>query len=383
MEALELTEELRVAQNETTAGVHEISEIPTPAAVVDLARMAANLDRMAEYVTRHGLQLRPHTKTHKSPELTVEQLRRGAVGVTVATVREAEVMSSVAENILLAHPPVGSRKAERLAALPANVHTTTALDSEEALDAAARAASAAGRTIDVLVELDLGMHRVGIAEPAAAVALAQRVVERQDIEFRGLMFYPGHIREPVSEQGPALERLRADVQRFLSAFQDAGLHTPIVSGGSTPAAFASHEIPGLTEIRPGTYIFNDRTTAVIGACAWEDCAYTVLATVVSTAVAGQAVVDAGSKALSREELRGRTQGFGALLDRPDVVVKALSEEHGLVDLSATRWRPRVGDRVRIVPNHVCVSVNLHPRVWGLHGDEVRSSWPVVARGWSA
>src|SRR5690606_22170382 len=115
---------------------------------------------------------------------------------------------------------------------------------------------------------------------------------------------------------------------------------------------------------------------------WRDCAYTVLATVVSTAVAGQAVVDAGSKALFREELRGADwPGFGALLDRPDVHVKGLSEEHGLLDLSHTDWRPRVGDRVRIVPNHVCVSVNLHATVHGLRGDRIERSWPVAARGW--
>jgi D-serine deaminase-like pyridoxal phosphate-dependent protein len=155
-----------------------------------------------------------------------------------------------------------------------------------------------------------------------------------------------------------------------------------VSGGSTPAAFGSDRVDGLTEIRPGTYIFNDRTTAVIGACRMEDCAYTVLATVVSTAVPGQAVVDAGSKALSREDIRGGdAPGFGALLDQPDVAVKGLSEEHGILDLSRTDWRPRVGDRVRIVPNHVCVSVNLHDRLWGVRAGCIETCWPIRARNW--
>src|SRR5690606_29142862 len=157
-----------------------------------------------------------------------------------------------------------------------------------------------------------------------------------------------------------LRRLAADLAALIDRLADAGLPPTVVSGGSTPTAFGSDRIPGLTEIRPGTYIFNDRTTAVIGACEWDDCAYTVLATVVSTAVPGQAVVDAGSKALSREELRApNATGFGALLDRPEVQVRALSEEHGILDLSQTDWRPRIGDLVRIVPNHVCVSVNLH------------------------
>jgi D-serine deaminase-like pyridoxal phosphate-dependent protein len=153
-----------------------------------------------------------------------------------------------------------------------------------------------------------------------------------------------------------------------------------VSGGSTPTFWRSHEIAGITEVRPGTNIFNDRTTAEIGACAWDENAYSVLATVVSVSVPGQAVVDAGSKALAKEEIRADTVGYGALLDRPDVVVKSVSEEHGLLDLSGTDWRPRVGERVRIVPNHVCVSVNLHERLYGVRGDEVAEVWDVAARG---
>jgi D-serine deaminase-like pyridoxal phosphate-dependent protein len=360
-----------------------LHDIPTPAAVVDLARMSANLDRMADYSARHALALRPHTKTHKSPEMAKEQLRRGAAGVTVATLREAEVMATVAHDILLAYPPVGPGKIERLLALPEDVRVTVALDSREVLEMVASAAAAAGREIGVLVELDVGMRRVGIGDPVEASTLARRACDRAAVEYRGITFYPGHIREPVSQQSPALGRLKGDLARFLEIFERDGVTPVIVSGGSTPTAFASHQLDALTEIRPGTYIFNDRTTAEVGACAWEDCAYTVLATVVSTAVPGQAVVDAGSKALTREELRApEAAGFGALVDRRDVVVKALSEEHGLLDLSRTEWRPRIGDRVRIVPNHVCVSVNMHARVWGIEGDQVRESWEVAARGWT-
>lgn len=360
----------------------KLEEVPTPAAVVDLDRMEANLDRMARYTSEAGLALRPHTKTHKSPQLAREQLRRGAVGITVATVREAEVLSSVADDILLAYPPVGPHKLERLLGLPDHVQLTVAVDSTEALNLLGRAARERSRNIRVLVEIDAGMHRVGIADPTAAAALASTVQDHPNLSFAGLLFYPGHIREHVEAQTPALGRLAATVQNHLDALQRAGLSAGVVSGGSTPAAFGSHRIPGVTEIRPGTYIFNDRTTAAIGACDWADCAYTVLATVVSTSVSGQAVVDAGSKALSRDDIRGAdAPGFGALLHRPDVVVKALSEEHGLLDLSHTSWRPRVGDYVRIVPNHVCVSVNLIGRVWGVRGHTVETWWDAIARGW--
>lgn len=374
------------AQRATAAGQattpRSLASLLTPAAVVDLDRMEANLDRMAAYVSEHGLGLRPHTKTHKSPLLAAQQMQRGAIGLTVAQLHEALVMGEAADDILLAHPPVGEPKLARLIALPAHLRITVALDSRDALEPLAAAAAAAAREIGVLVELDLGMHRVGIPDPHAAAELCELCTRLDGVRWRGIMFYPGHIREHVSEQDAALENVDGQLQHVLAILHERGLDPEIVSAGSTPAAFASHRIRGLTEIRPGTYIFNDRTTAEIGACAWDDCAYTVLATVISTAVPGQAVIDAGSKALFREEIRGsNAAGFGALLDRPDVVVKGMSEEHGLLDLSNTDWRPRVGDRVRVVPNHVCVSVNLHDRVWGVRGDRIETSWPVVARGW--
>ena len=171
------------------------------------------------------------------------------------------------------------------------------------------------------------------------------------------------------------------VEQFVEALSAAGCRPAVVSGGSTPALYSSHLVTGTTEIRPGTYIYNDRTTAEVGACAPEDCALTILATVVSTAVPGQAVIDAGTKALGREPMRGAdASGYGALLDHPDVSVKAMSEEHGMLDVSRTGWKPAVGDRVRVVPNHVCVSVHLHEAVYAIRGDRVLDRWPVTARG---
>ena len=172
------------------------------------------------------------------------------------------------------------------------------------------------------------------------------------------MFYPGHVRSRVSEQTASLRALSATLGETLETLERSGLPAGVVSGGSTPAAWRMHEVAGVTEVRPGTYVYNDRVTAALGACDWDDCALTVLATVVSTAVPGQAVIDAGSKALGREPLpappnaAGGDPGYGALLDRPEVVVRSMSEEHGILDLSATSWRPAIGDQVRVVPNHV-------------------------------
>ena len=361
-----------------------LDELETPAPVVDLTRMERNLDRMAAYAADHAVALRPHIKTHKTPWLAAEQLRRGAIGVTCATPREAEVMSEVADDVLLAYPAVGSLKARRIAALPRDVHLTVALDSARAADDLADAAREAGRRVGVLVECDMGMRRVGVQTPDDAVALVRHIAGRPELEYAGMTFYPGHIREPVDQQGRALKELNERLGRTLDALKRAHVEPRVVSGGSTPTATRTQEIAGVTEIRPGTYIFNDRTTAAIGACAADDCALTVLATVVSTAVPGQAVIDAGTKSLGREPMRGAEgDGFGAILGREDVTVRAMSEEHGLLDLSKSDWRPTVGDRVRVIPNHVCIVVHLFDTVHGLRGTSVESSWAVAARGRAA
>ena len=362
-------------------GALPLDALETPALVVDLARMERNLDRAAAYAASHGLALRPHVKTHKSPMVATAQLSRGAFGLTCATPFEAEVMSTVCDDLLVAYPPVGAPRARRLAALPPRVRVTVALDSHQAIDELGRAARAARRTIGVYVELDLGMHRVGVPAVEDALALARRADAEPGLEFAGLAFYPGHVREPVGEQEAALRELGASLERALEHFAIAGLPPRVVSGGSTPTLWRTHELPGVTELRPGTYVYNDRTTADIGACGWDDCALTVLATVVSTAVPGQAVVDAGSKALGREPVRGvEGEGFGQLLEHPEVCVARMSEEHGVLDLGRSDWRPRVGERVRVVPNHVCIVVHLNDLVYGLRDGAVVSSWPVAARG---
>ncbi len=371
----------QVSAYQARNGAATIDEIQTPAPVVDVSRLERNLDRMADYARSHDLGLRPHVKTHKTTVIGAAQMRRGAVGLTCATPREMEVMSEVASDLLLAHPPLGG-KVRRLLELPSSVDIVTALDSAEAIDHVASAASAAGRAVRVLVEIDVGMHRVGVATPEEAVALASRVASSDALEYAGICFYPGHIRESVgSEQDAKISKLNDDLADFVSALESAGLSPQIVSGGSTPTSWRTHEMPLVTEFRPGTYVFNDRTTAEIGACDWDDCALTVLATVVSTSVAGQVVIDAGSKALGREPMRGvGGEGFGAVMDHREVLVSAMSEEHGILDLSNSAWRPRVGELVRVIPNHVCIVVHLNDVLFALDGDRVVDEWPVAARG---
>ncbi len=341
-------------------------DVETPVGYVDLGRARANARRVARYASEHGLGWRPHIKTHKSRALARIQLDEGARGLTVATLREAEVMSTLTPNILLAYPPVGEAKLARLLALPPEVDLEVSLDSAEVLDPLAVASARGGRSTAVLVEQDMGLGRTGVQTAEQVVALASRAEELDGASFRGILFYPGHIRMGAASQGPHLSEVADRLLRTLDALEAAGLPPQVVSGGSTPTLWRSHEIDGLTEIRSGSCIFYDREALDVGVASPSDVAYTVLATVVSTAVPGHAVVDAGSKALAKEA-RG-AGGFGVLLDHPEVVLSSLSEEHGVLDLSASEWRPRIGERVRIIPNHVCVSVNLQETLLARRGE---------------
>lgn len=340
--------------------------------------MEKNLAKAAAYCAMHALAWRPHAKTHKSPWIARAQVALGAAGVTVATIREAEEMATAVDDLLLAYPVLSPAAARRLMAVPARL--AVVLDSSEALRIIASAAAEAGRVVDILIEVDVGMRRVGISDTLPLVELAREAATTNGVRFGGIAFYPGHIRAAVDAQSELLASLSGALDGFVDALDTAGFRPRTVSGGSTPTLWRTHELRHVTELRAGTSVFNDRTTAVIGACAWEDCAYSVLATVVSTSMSGQAVIDAGSKAIAKEELRGPAGGYGALLDRPEVVVSNVSEEHGILDLSATAWRPRIGDRVRVVPNHVCVSVNLHERIYAVRNAAPVGSWGVAARG---
>jgi D-serine deaminase-like pyridoxal phosphate-dependent protein len=332
-------------------------------AIVDWDRARANAIRVVEYGRVHGIAWRPHIKTHKSRAVARMQLEAGARGLTVATPREAEVMATVCDDLLLAYPVVGRSKLDRIMGLPESVRLTVGLDSTDALDGIAAASRAVGRTTGILVEADVGMRRVGLATIPEVVGLAAHARDSAGVEYRGVMFYPGHIRAEPSKQDEGIRQVSGFLTELYEALGKEGLEPEIVSGGSTPTLWRSHEMPGLTEIRPGTAIYFDREGLGLGVCEHEQLAYTVLATVVSTSLEGQAVIDAGSKAISKEGRGG--YGFGELYEHPEVRVKATSEEHGVLDLTDSTWRPRVGDRVRVVPNHVCVSVNLQDAIYAL------------------
>lgn len=360
-----------------------ILDLETPALLIDLDRMEANLDRAANYAKDRGLSVRPHTKTHKSPLVARMQLDRGAHGLTVAKVGEAEVMAADSPpGLLVAYPVWGASKWERLARVAGSVPVTVAIDSAEVAVGLQRHASRAGVELAILVEADLGMHRCGLPPGPELVALARAVSMMDSLRLEGVMFYPGHVNLAVKGGEKALVRLAADLEHVLRDFRRSGLPTEVVSGGSTPTLYHSHRLPGQTEIRPGTYVFNDRSQVAMGSCRREDCAATILTTVVSVSRRDAAVIDGGSKTFTSDTMRpfGR-DGFGEVLGMPGVRFRAMNEEHGMLDLSRHTGAPlRVGQKLRIIPNHVCVTVNMHEMAHGFRGETVEASWPVEGRG---
>lgn len=359
-----------------------ISEIDTPALLVDLDIMERNICRVAEYARTHDLRLRPHTKTHKSIAIGRRQLAAGAAGLTVAKVSEAEVML-VAEppDLLIAFPVIGHLKLGRLVEVARKTRLTVALDSVFAARQLSDGARAGQVTCGVLAEVDVGLGRTGVNAGEELLALAQSIERLPHLKLEGIAFYPGHIKDAGEEGEEALARLGRLLESITVDFRHAGMALPIVSGGSTPTLFRSHELPGLNEIRPGTYVFNDGNTVASGACTLADCAASILATVVSTSRKGQIIVDGGSKTFSSDRLPGSPEvTFGHVVDAPRSIFAKMNEEHGYIDVSRAERDFAIGDRLRIIPNHVCTAMNLHETVYGIRGDRVEETWKVEGRG---
>lgn len=359
-----------------------LAELETPALLIDLDIMEANLRKLADYGQKHNLRVRPHTKTHKIPALARRQLDLGAAGLTVAKVGEAEVMlEAQPSNVLVAYPIVGAKKLQRLTQVARKTSVTVSLDSLVVAGQLSEAAKAEGIEIGVLAEVDVGLGRVGVPPGDALIQLIRGIERLPGLRWEGIAFYPGQIKSVDEEGERALKSLGELLDRILGDLRAASLHAKIVSGGSTPTLFHSHRLPAVNEIRPGTYIFNDRNTALTGGCTFDECAASIMVTVVSTAVPGQMIVDGGSKTFSSDrQSAGSEVSFGRLVEAPDAVFTKMNEEHGFIDLHRTARKFDVGDRVHIIPNHVCVAMNLHECVYGIRGGAVEQVWRVAGRG---
>jgi D-serine deaminase-like pyridoxal phosphate-dependent protein len=347
-----------------------IAELDTPCVLIDLDRVEKNLARAQAEADRLGLNLRPHIKTHKLPRLARRQVELGAVGITVQKLGEAEVMADAGlTDIFLPYNIIGPQKLQRLRAVNDRVTLAVTADSPDAV-AGYAASFATGKPLTVLVECDTGLGRCGVQGPAQAVALARQIGLASGLRFGGLMTYP-----PAGDR----ERAEAWLAEAKAMLEAAGFACLVISSGGTPDFWKGQGGSVVTEYRPGTYIYNDRTqVSVHHAAGWDDCALSVLATVVSRPTATRAVLDAGSKALTSD--LGALTGYGRILGYETATLKALSEEHGHVELAAPSDAPRIGETVRIIPNHACVVSNLFDAVHLVSGDRLVETVPVAARG---
>jgi D-serine deaminase-like pyridoxal phosphate-dependent protein len=336
---------------------------------------------MADYVTAHQLRLRPHTKTHKSLHVARLQLSAGASGLTVAKVGEAEIMSQATADLLLAYPTVDTWRCQRAAELAHDTCLRVAVDSRLAIERLSAAARLAHSTIGILIDVDVGFGRTGVQNETDAVALAQAVDQAPGLRLEGILVYTGHVLGPPEMQVRQLQELQIRLDQLLDPWDRHGLCRQIVSGGSTPAAFQSHRLRGLTEIRPGTYVFNDMNTVRGGYCGLNDCAARIHTTVVSTTVAQQVVIDAGSKTLT-SDLCGPApdSGYGHVVEYPEAKIVKLTEEHGQVDVARCRPQPQLGETLTIIPNHICVCVNMQDQFWWQDPHAPPQPLPVDARG---
>ncbi|SDK59982.1 D-TA family PLP-dependent enzyme [Aliiruegeria lutimaris] len=344
--------------------------IDTPAVLVDLDKAEANIRAFQAYADRHGLKVRPHIKTHKLPRLAAYQVAQGAVGITCQKVSEAEAMvvGGEVDDVLITYNILGEKKLRRLRALSERIRLSVVADNlvvAEGLSATFRGAEG---PLDVLVECNTGADRCGVESPEAAAELAKAIEAMPGLRFAGLMTYP-----PIGKPGAVADWLG----RAKALIEAEGIGVPTISSGGSPDIWKAHEMPLATEYRVGTYVYNDGFLVGQGTCAWEDCALTVLATVVSVPAENRAVIDAGSKVLTSDLLG--LEGHGRILGRPDLAIDQLSEEHGRI-VSEGPVGLAVGQRLRIVPNHACVVSNMLDQVELVRGETYLGSTPVAARG---
>jgi D-serine deaminase-like pyridoxal phosphate-dependent protein len=347
-------------------------EFGTPALVIDLDVVATNIARAQAYCDAAGVANRPHIKTHKSPMIAAMQHAGGAKGITCQKVGEAEVMAEAGlDDILISYNIFGTEKTGRLGNILKHKTVTVAADNPTVVAGLPHAAAVAGRSLPVVVECDTGRKRAGVETPGEALELADRIVRSEGLSFAGFMFYPPET---------AMRETQAFLDTVRAGLAARGLPQPaIVSTGGTPNLRNLGKIAGTTEHRAGTCIYNDRMMLRAGMATEADCALNVYATVVSRAAPERGILDAGSKTLTSDP-GGGLDGFGHILEHPEARIGAFAEEHGFLDFSRCNDRPKVGDLVRIIPNHVCVTVNMFDRFIAVRGGNIVGEFPVAARG---
>jgi D-serine deaminase-like pyridoxal phosphate-dependent protein len=381
--------QMRLAQWER---IHRVSmgdvSLPeeTPYVIVDVAKLETNLSRMAHEASSLGVRLRPHIKTHKIPRIARRQVELGADGITVAKMSEAEIMASAGiSDIFVAHPIVVGDKIRRGLELSKSVHLTVGVDSMAGAKTISQVAADEGRVMNVRLEIDTGLRRTGVPLEEA-LELAGRMNRLEGLRLSGIYTYRGAFLD--SSATLDFERAGRDegkvMSRLAKEMRDQGISLGDVSVGSTPTAKTAASGESVTEIRPGTYVFYDRMQVNLGICGFEDCAAVVVATVVSRPSEQLAIIDAGSKTFATD-VQPNTQpldmaGFGHVVGAPEVVLDRLWEEHGTLSLNGEQEGFQVGDKISIIPNHICSTINLHNSVYFRTDEDYLEEVEVPARG---
>jgi D-serine deaminase-like pyridoxal phosphate-dependent protein len=357
-----------------------LEEVDTPALVLELDALERNLKRMADSVAGRGVRLRAHAKTHKCPEIAKRQVAAGAIGVCCQTVSEAEAMVDAGiGDALVTNEVVGPVKLERLAQLAKRARIGVCADDAGNVRALEAAAAAAGATLEVYVEVDVGMRRCGVAPGAPAVALARAITGCGSLRFAGLQAYHGraqHLRS-VAERRAAITRAASAAHQTRKLIESAGISCPAVTGAGTGSYMYEIESGAYDEVQPGSYVFMDADYA---RNEWSpplprfEHALFVLATVMSRPASERAVLDAGLKASSVDS------GMPIVWERPGLQVVRVSDEHGVVEIGQGAAPPELGEKLLLVPGHCDPTVNLYDRFVCVRGDRVEALWPIVARG---
>ena len=361
-----------------------LDEVVTPALVVDHARLLTNVEEMAARARSLGVALRPHAKTHKSPAIAALQREHGATGLTVATLAEAEGFAAEGvDDVVVTAPPVGDWRLDRLVALARRARIRVAVDNPQVVAALDDACRRAGVKIGYLWEVDCGVGRFGTPPGApSADPIAQAVSQTGHASFDGLLTFGGHAYGARDRGGivAAAHDEQNAIAQTVDALAGHGIEAGVRSVGSTPTSHAMESADGITEIRPGNYVFYDATQVALGLVALERCALSVLATVTSRPAPDRLILDSGSKALAAETLSTLTTGFGVVKGHPELRVVRLYEEQAIVHADQPSDIP-VGARLRIVPNHACAAANLHSEMLVVEDEAIVDVWPITTREW--
>ncbi|TMV52906.1 amino acid processing protein [Paenibacillus mesophilus] len=357
-------------------------QLATPAVIVDLNIAESNIGRMAAALRARGIRHRPHIKSHKSVDLARKQMEAGAIGITVAKLSEAEVfVRGGIDDILVAYPIVGRDKLDRFARLHEQARMVATVDSLAVAEGLSEVGMRMQKPVDVLIEIDGGLHRGGVQPGQDALDFARSIRGLPGLRIRGIMGYFGTIyRHPNGpELVEAAKREASVVRATAELLRSDGFDIEIVSSGSSPAALMAEHLDRVTEVRAGNYIFFDASGIGLGLAEERDCALRVIATVVSAPLPGKATIDAGTKTLTSDKAH-RREGFGCVVGRPDIRIVGLNEEHGFLEYDPATVRLQVGDRIEIIPNHSCVVPNLAPVVTGIRNGQIVGAIPIDARG---